>query len=231
MLAVGVAMIVFASLRYDWYTVSKDEAWQLSARLQDLPHAERWTQWYMERPKLETPRKRMVDCGSGLVALAVMLGAFFVTTRFPSAKAVTPQRRLFLVLFYLGAFAVQTPLSLFVLGMRQHRFDYPTWGDSIIIGVFNTLICSVVLGGIGLIILLVVLAFAKFPAPLWVWSSERKIFSTVISVMFGIPVILALLLLAVSVPYGHLGEIVLTTMFIYLFLSLRAGIIAKKCNR
>ena len=170
----------------------------------------------------------MVDCGSGIVMLAVMLGALFATTRFPSSKAGTPRWRLFLVLFYLGALVVQAPLVMFVLGMRQRRFDYPVWGDSIGIGIFQTCTTTVVLGGIGLVLLLVTLAFVKFPVTLWVWSSGHKVFSTLISVAYGILIAFVLLLLVGDVPMGKLGSIVVDVVLIYTFLSLRAGIIEKK---
>ena len=37
MFAVGVTMIVYASVRYDWYTVPREEVWELSNKLHDLP--------------------------------------------------------------------------------------------------------------------------------------------------------------------------------------------------
>jgi len=112
--------------------------------------------------------------------------------------------------------------------MRQDRFDYPVWGDSIAIPIFQESIAYVILGIVGLIILLPILAFVKFPAPLWNWSSSHKWFSSIISVVFGIPAVLVLLGLPSGIRRGEFGEIVLLAVLSYLFLSLRAGLIEKK---
>ncbi|MCL1910168.1 MAG: hypothetical protein FWG05_04450 [Kiritimatiellaeota bacterium] len=225
--ALGITAALVGSLRYDWYTVPKEKLFNLSNRLHDFPREERFEQWYVERTKLETPRKFMVDCGTGFATLSVVLALLFATTRFPLRKAGTPRRKWMFILIYIMSVVIQTPLSCFFHDTRLRRFEYPVWGDSILIPIFQTFTLSVVLGIIGLLFFLFALAFAEFPAPLWNWSSKRKIRSLIVTLIFGAPVALFLVLLRDGVRFGGWGEIILFAMLVYLFLSLRAGIIAK----
>jgi hypothetical protein len=95
----GLAMLGW-SLRYPWYTVSENELWELSARLAGKPREDRFREWYTERAKLETPRKMLSDTGTGLIALAAVLGVLRLATGFPLRDSRTPRwRRLFIVVY------------------------------------------------------------------------------------------------------------------------------------
>ena len=132
--ALGVALIV-ASLRYEWYTVPREELDNLSTEISKLPREERFEQWRGEIKKLETPRKKLVDAGSGLATLAAVFGLLFFATKFPFSNAKTPPSRwMFLVLFWVAT-AVHIPLSFWGHHLRLERYEYPWWSDSFMIDV------------------------------------------------------------------------------------------------
>jgi hypothetical protein len=108
----------------------------LSNALQDLPRDERFTQWYKQLPEHETSHKRLSDIGRGLVALGlgVFIGASFLHW--------LPKTNGKLTAVWIGAlwtilWAIKFPLSMWYYSVRQSRFDYPIWGDSTAIGMFQ----------------------------------------------------------------------------------------------
>ena len=136
--------IYASSYRYSWYTVSEQELGQLSQRLADKPRDERWREWYSEKAKLETPRKDLHDLGVGLTALALTLAILYFVFGFPLQHSRTPRKKWMFIIVYLLALAAQVPASVYYLAHRQSRFEYPSWGDSIGIGLFQTVFGCVV---------------------------------------------------------------------------------------
>jgi len=223
----GVSIIV-ASLRYDWYTVPREEVSNFATELYELPHGEGLTQWYAGIKKFETPRKLLDDLGSGLVVFSMILGILFLVSKFPLAGAKTPRWKWFFLVLFWGMLAVQTPLSILYHELRFYRLEYPWWADSIIISIFRIFAFSVIFGILGTLAFLFFLAFSKFPAPLWIWSRRHNYFSWIVSIFFALPIALLLLLLPFTVRDGAFGWIIFEVTLVYLFLSLRAGIIQRK---
>ncbi|MGJ8698095.1 MAG: hypothetical protein ACSHYF_17380 [Verrucomicrobiaceae bacterium] len=136
------------------YTDSKAPE-ELSHKLQDLPREERFSQWYQQLAKHETSHKRLTDLGRGLIALGlgVSIGALFLHW-----LPKTNGNRVggWIAAFWTILWVIKFPLTMWYYSVRQSRFDYPVWGDSIAIGVFQDFIAWVI-GFIAFSILLAVL--------------------------------------------------------------------------
>ncbi len=217
--------IYASSFRYSWYTVSKQELGALSQRLYDKPRAERWREWYDQTEALETPRKTLHDLGVGVSALALALAVLHFSFGFPLKQSRTPKKKWTFIAVYLLALAAQVPASVYYLSHRQSRFEYPSWGDSIIIGLFQTVFGCVVFAVIGSLLFLALLWKATLPANLFVWSRSRPVASTIITVIFGTLAALCVTVIPDPVQDGSVGGVIMTTVMLYLFMSARAGMV------
>ena len=108
----------------------------LSSSLEKLPREQRFAKWYHELRNYETAHKRLTDLGRGLIALAlgISLGALFL---YWLQKVGEKRRWLLVSAYWVILWAVRFPLTIWYYSVRQERFDYPVWGDSIAIGVFQ----------------------------------------------------------------------------------------------
>jgi hypothetical protein len=220
-----------ASLRYPWHTVSEQEIGNLSARLGDKPREVRFREWYEERAKLDTPRKVLNDTGTGLLALAATLAMLRLLTGFPLQDSRSPKWRWLFIVAYLIALAVQVPSSFWYYGLRQSRFDYPAWGDSIIIGVFQTFMACAVFAVVGCLLWWPFLAKSRFPATLYSWPGNQNRFNVIVSLGFGAFAALCLVAVPSEVRDGNLGGILMTLVLAYLFLSVRAGLVTRQAEK
>jgi len=225
----GCCMLV-VSVRRPWHTVSEQEIGNLSSRLADKPRDIRWREWHEERPKLDGPRKMLNDTGTGLLALAATLAVLRLLTGFPLQDSRSPKWRWLFIVVYLIALAVQVPSSFWYYGLRQSRFEYPTWGDSIIIGVAQTLMACVVLAIVGSLLWWPFLAKSRFPAALLAWPVNQVRFNLIASLGFGALTALCLIAVPSEVQDGNLGGILMALVLAYLFLSVRAGLVTRQAN-
>ncbi len=115
---------------------------ELSHKLQDLPREERFSQWYQQLAQHETSRKRLTDLGRGLIALGlgISIGAIFLHWL---PKTNGKRVGVWIAAFWTILWAIKFPLTIWYYSVRQSRFDYPVWGDSIAIGVFQDCIAWV----------------------------------------------------------------------------------------
>ncbi|MCL2104963.1 MAG: hypothetical protein FWH21_07930 [Kiritimatiellaeota bacterium] len=231
MLATGFALLAW-SIRYPWNTVPDEEIYNRVfakvARDDYEQNREQWKQCYQEREKLYSPRKRMNDGGLALIAFAAILGCLFAATRFPLPGARTPLKKWKVFALFLGAIGSQFPLCCFFLIMEQNRFAYHPSRDTIILGMISSFIGCIATSLVGSLIFGVILAFAKLPAPLWVWSSRHKYVSLFVTILFGIPVAFFVFLLSDTLWNGEFPSVICLVILIYLLLSMRAGIIEKR---
>lgn len=227
----GGTWLYKTSLQYSWYTVSRQELGKLSQGLANDPRDERWHQWFIKKAQLETPRKILHDTGIGLVSFAVTFIIFCFVYDFPLRKARTPNRKRSFMLIYLLALAIQVPNSMFYFTHRLMRCEYPPWGDSIFIGIFHTALACVIFGGIGLLIFRDILRKALFPADIYIWSKSNPIFCSVITAIFGILALLCMFSVTNSVRVGSVGGVIMKVTMLYLFMSIRAGMINYRMNK
>ncbi len=113
------------------YTDSRAPA-RLSQALQDRPRDVRFREWYAQLKTYETPHKRLTDLGRGLITLGIGGIACFIMLSLWHGFQGRSRYPLFCV-FWLALWAVKVPFSFWYYDLRQERFDYPVWGDSIAI--------------------------------------------------------------------------------------------------
>lgn len=132
LLLVGTISLV-SGLSHPVYT-DPDAPAKLSESLKNLPREERFEKWYQLRPTIETPHKTRADFGRGIIALA--LGTFLATLLLQLLPKVGSKFVGFTVWSYwIALWAIKFPLTIRYYALRQSRFDYPVWGDSVAIGI------------------------------------------------------------------------------------------------
>ena len=135
---------------------------ELSHKLEALPRDERFAQWYQQLTQFETSHKLETDLGRGLVALGlgISIGAIFLHLL---PKTNGKRVGVWIAVLWTILWGIRFPLTMWYYSVRQSRFDYPVWGDSIAIGVFQDCI-TWVFGYIASSILLAVLMIRyRFP--------------------------------------------------------------------
>ncbi|MDB6133931.1 MAG: hypothetical protein JWM59_2174 [Verrucomicrobiales bacterium] len=97
---------------------------RLSLELQALPREVRSGQWHLKLRSFETGHKWFSDFGRGLMAAAAGWWlARLIWRRAPTRK--------WLMISWIGLWVLRVPFTWWYYGVRQERFDYPPWGDSI----------------------------------------------------------------------------------------------------
>ena len=116
---------------------------RLSGELEKQPSEIRSEEWYLRLATYETPRKRLADLGRGLLAAGAGL---LVAARICRLYDQAPRRRTAWAVFlsWVALWALRIPLSMWYYGLRQYRFDYPPWADSIAIPVASESITWIV---------------------------------------------------------------------------------------
>lgn len=170
----------------------------LSRTLEELPRDQRFKKWYQELPKFETAYKRLTDQGRGLMALGVGIacGALFLHLL---QKTGGNRRGLLISVYWTLLWAVKFPLTVWYYSVRQTRFDYPVWGDSIAIGIFQDCIAWVLGFVFFTILLLVLMKRHKFPPAISLCSPQGPWgWTRAIALWLWILLLLACILPAVS---------------------------------
>jgi len=130
----GVSLVIYATTLPVYTDVTAPE--RLSSELEAKPRETRFKQWYSQLRSYETPHKKLSDFGRGLCAAGVGLllatGVWVLYHRFPWMRNIWA-----MFLLWLTLWTARIPLSMWYYRVRQQRFDYPVWGDSIAIPVFS----------------------------------------------------------------------------------------------
>ena len=134
----------------------------LSAELASQPREVRFREWYARLETYETPHKKLDDLGHGLCAAGVGFllagGVWSLYHRFRRLRTTWA-----VLLLWFVFWGLRIPLSIWYYYVRELRFDYPTWGDSIAIPVFSECIAW----GVGGVLTTLVLArlLVRHPLP------------------------------------------------------------------
>lgn len=160
---VGFGLLIY-SASLPVYTDPEAPA-RLSQELAEVPREARFKEWYSRLSTYETPHKKFSDYGRGLIAAAAGL---ITASGFLVLYARRAWLRSILGVFgvWLGAWAARIPLSMWYYGVRQKRFDYPVWGDSIAIPVFQESFAWLLGAGVSSILLGLLLLRHPLPAHL-----------------------------------------------------------------
>ena len=116
---------------------------RISNEIGSHPKETRTEEWYARLHAVETPHKRLSDLGRGLCAAGVGLlaaaGLWRGYLRWPEMRSAGV-----LLALWFALWLVRIPFTFWYYGLRQQRFDYPIWGDSIAIPVVSESIAWVV---------------------------------------------------------------------------------------
>ncbi|HEY8965665.1 MAG TPA: hypothetical protein VIM58_04425, partial [Candidatus Methylacidiphilales bacterium] len=110
----------------------------------NVPDKDRFRVWFEKLRELETPRKKYEDRALGLMGLGASLGIALGGWALYRRLKAKGRKRFFFGAWFLS-WAVIWPGDFCYYLYRFSRRDYPTWGDSLSIPLFNSLI--VVIGG------------------------------------------------------------------------------------
>jgi hypothetical protein len=139
--------------------------------LQNLPRDQRFKGWHVRLAAYETAHKKIYDWGQGIATLGLggLLGTAFLAARrnFPRMRGKLP-----LTVIWLLAWATQIPCLCWYYMVRQERFDYPVWGDSVGIPIFTGMIATI--GGM-LITTLLLLALMAGRSDTGHWSDKKPV--------------------------------------------------------
>lgn len=134
LLVAGVGCILHAQ-SYPIYS-DPDAPGRISEELSSLPRDTRFKEWYSRLRAVETPHKRLSDLGRGLCAAGVGLLSASAFWRLYHRWARMRGWGVILTV-WCALWLIRIPLTLWYYGLRQQRFDYPVWGDSIGAPVFS----------------------------------------------------------------------------------------------
>jgi len=159
LIVVGLALAAYAET-LPIYT-APDAPEKLSSQLESLPRDQRFKEWYARLPAYETVHKRLSDWGRGLAAAGVeALLALIFWIGYHRQRWLRSLWAVLLVWITISLTSI--PLCIWYFTLRQSRFDYPVWGDSIGIPVIQGAIVCVV----GTIISVALLALLRLGHPL-----------------------------------------------------------------
>ena len=173
------AVVFLSGYSLPVYT-NPDAPAKLSLELQDLPRNERFAQWYKQLPAHETSHKRLTDLGRCLAGLG--LGLFSGALLLQKLPEVKPNRvGIWIGVYWTVLWIIKFPLSIWYYSIRQSRFDYPTWGDSIGIGLFQDFAAWVIGYIVSSSALAILMMRHRFPArvaliwPVGGWERGRAV--------------------------------------------------------
>ncbi len=129
---------------------------RLSLELADLPREEQFRKWHSELQRFETNHKRFTDLGRGFIALGIGVAlANAITSLYHHFEGRS--RTIFFAIAWIALWALKIPFITRYYTLRQERFDFPTWGDSIAIPISaetaTTIACCVLTGGIAALLM------------------------------------------------------------------------------
>jgi len=130
----GASLVIYATTLPVYTDAAAPE--RLSNELEAKPRETRFKEWYSRLRTYETPHKKLSDFGRGLCAagagLLLASGVWVLYHRSPRMRTTWA-----VLILWLALWAMRIPFSMWYHGVRQQRFDYPVWGDSIAIPVFS----------------------------------------------------------------------------------------------
>ena len=156
----GVSLIIYATTLPVYTDTAAPE--RLSRELASKPREIRSTEWYCRLRTYETPHKKLSDFGRGLSAAGVGLllacGVWILYHRFPWMRTAWA-----VFLLWIALWAMRIPITIWYYWIREQRFDYPVWGDSIGIPVASESVVWIAGALISSLVLAVLLI--RYPLP------------------------------------------------------------------
>lgn len=174
---------------------------RISRELWNLPREVRFQQWHVRLHAIETEYKFRTDLGRGLMVAGLAMWFVPWLWRFGGGSEA------WLLFVWLGLWLLRIPLTFWYYSVRQDRFEYPVWGDSVGIRIFTESISYVIGGVVTLLILLGLLAGRNLtesgefqrPSSLWGWIR---------AIVLSLWIALLVWLVGESVWFGDEGAVI-----------------------
>lgn len=216
----GVGLVIYATSLPVYTDAAAPE--RLSSELEAQPRETRFKEWYSRLRTYETPHKKLSDFGRGLCAAGVGLllasGVWILYHRFPRMRTTWA-----VFLLWLALWATRIPFSMWYHGVRQRRFDYPVWGDSIAIPVFSESLTWIAGALISSLVLAVLLIRHPLPTRIRVFRPSSA-YSWTRAAFLACWIAILGLCVASGIPDGDEGMVltaVIASVILLAFLSAR----------
>ncbi len=230
----GAGLFWYAST-LDYYEPGGRDALQAAdLRLGGLDRDARWQQWYEARERFESPRKMLEDRALSWILGGVSASVLLWCYGFPLPAARSPRWKFAPLGWWLCGVALLlagTPLQLL---FEQLRYDYPSWGDSIIIGMVQMGMLGVLLGVLGVVLQLGWGWFLAFPGRLWGIGNLRNWKYYLITPFFMLPGLFlsyAWLENMFWVRHAEMAAALSLPYFVYAVFSVRSGLLRRFAPR
>ena len=165
----------------------------------------RFDQWFLQLRTYETPYKRLSDLGRGLCAAGLgLLLATYVWVAYHKFSWMRTTRAIFLL--WLALWAMRIPLSVWYYVIRALRFDYPSWGDSIGIGIFTDWLSWVIGAAVSSLILASLLWGRKLPEKI-TFAKPRSTYDWLRTLFFAAWMAILVEGIAFGIPAGDEGAV------------------------
>jgi len=186
--------------------------------------------YYQSVEKLKTQKANYFDLGSGIVVASIVIIAFllkFRIRRLADLKNLKSVNKSWLYLISIPVWLLLIPGAYWYYTLRAERGDYPMFADSIAIPIFYSFI--VVAIGFLLFLPFLVISISKSQLPTFIFIKPEKYdsISIVRESFWGILLLIDLASLISFIIDGDHVSIIVTLYFVYLLLTLRAGITNK----
>jgi hypothetical protein len=185
-------------------------------------------EYYRYEETYRTNKIDLMDFGAGLCVVALSFLTFLLVTKtkhFSDFKYInTPG----IPGIFLGAntmWLLTIPGTYWYYTFRAGRGDYPPFADSIGIPIYTQVpVCFLLLIPLNIFILFCIVT-TNLPAPLLIKANRYNAGRIVLEVLFGFLMLINLICLSGEILDGDHFLIAVSMYFIYVILSLRAGIV------
>ena len=187
--------------------------------------------WRRDINALRTDKWPLFDLGSGLIVLAASGVAALYLLRIRTNEDLialrTPSKRGTTFLLFAALWAAVYALFYHSILDGFFRFEYPPWADSIIIPQFEIAVLMIItFPFLAALVWFVALRKAKLPVNVWTWRPERPVKNWASTVMAGLALAAAVLVIVDALRFGPYSAIPAMFLAIYITLSLRAASIS-----
>lgn len=185
-------------------------------------------EYYKYEETYRTNKIPLIDFGSGLCVLSFSFLAFLLVTKTKKISDFKYVRTLGISGIFISAnfvWLLSIPGTYWYYMYRAARGDYPPFADSIGLPIyFQIPICLLMLIPLNIFILFSVVK-SDLPAPLIVKLRRYDLGRVFLEFFFGSILIINIICLVDALIDGDHALILINTYFVYIILSLRAGII------
>jgi hypothetical protein len=181
---------------------------RLADQLSKSPTPNQSEEWYSQLHAHETSHKVLSDWGRGLLSLSISLWLTLQGFRAFGSLPVKYRKITFYVV-WVSLWGFRAPASAWYYGLRQSRWDYPIWADSIAIPIATESITWAVGALVTTPLIWLLLLRRELPSQLnWPPARPLGVTAWLRHLFLGLWMLLLVVLIAVGVPDGDEGAVI-----------------------